>query len=577
MQSANEYFQSPDVKDNIEIIEESRDFEHMTNIKQEESISSDITEEDNQKLVERLISSIPEIGQDFDVPEYVTINNISYQDLTFLYRTCSKKNASRKKIVYNRNIPKRIKLMPKHNVNKHQFTTKFSTNRKAVHVPFTIIPNNGDHINDHDYLPNPYKGSIILSQVCHSIDKSEGQIQDMTDASTKPELEDADSKERHGFKQAKINVCNINNGIMKPGKNAASGATLAEDIPNNMKTIEDDVASYETVPIRSFSGSSEQFKLHFRMNRSTFHFLMRKLYGIASKQAKYSYDVLEKELLICLWYMGTTEGLKSVVTRFNTIPFTWKNLFLMGYLIDDVNDQNGIISWPSEEQANNIMKEFEKISGVPGVIGCVKGYHIKTPLCRNTKVYSYTKLYNSIYLQGVCDNRKSFTDVYLHQQNQKYLHTAALFRKSDLGCKDPKYSFPKGSYIVGDKDFKLEEYVMVDYTENLDDQKRAFNGRLSQTRAIADEAFAMMRGRFIRLKFMDTRKVDVILAVTKMACILHNICILQNDGNPDDILNIEKEIQELHRDSIDSGSRGRSAVSIEAEHKRRTLMENLLS
>ncbi|XP_076253802.1 uncharacterized protein LOC143192369 [Rhynchophorus ferrugineus] len=337
-----------------------------------------------------------------------------------------------------------------------------------------------------------------------------------------------------------------------------------------MKNTEVQASSHSTGGlIRGFGGSVNQFKQYFRMNRSTFQNLMGKMYAALPNPSDVNYSTLEKEVLVCLWYLGTTESLKAVAARFNSVSFSWETLLTIGYMISDLNRKTGIISWPSREEAANIMKQFEKVSGVPGVIGCIKGLHIKIPAYRNTKVYISNKMFDSVYLQGVCDHRRAFTDIYLSQNGS--LHTSTLFSRSDLGCKPLKYRFPAGSHIVGNKDFKLEKYVMVDFTENVDNKKRAFNQKLWETRTIVDQAFALLRGRFTRLKYMDTRKVYVILVITNMACILHNVCIA-NDDKPEGILNLKTEMRDLNLDYINPGPIEDTEVSAGAEEKRHALM-----
>ncbi|KAF7266194.1 hypothetical protein GWI33_020475 [Rhynchophorus ferrugineus] len=495
-------------------------------------ISGTEKEKSNQKIAEDLIKNAPEIGQEFDIPEYVSTHEFSDDivgNKTLSSQTCAKTNVIVKKKTFNVNKLKRVMLTPKNSENEHQKKQKLCTHHLSLSVKeaLGILPT--DRVSVHDDLHTVNRRKLL------------GLFKGGTVAPPIKQPPAARGQKEHKAKA-----------------------------PSNNIQETDNILSRGTGPISSYPGSSKQFKLNFRMKRSTFQYLMRQLYGVASTQTKYSYDILEKDLMICLWYLGSKENFKTVLIRFNTATFTWKTVLTMSYLLDLVNKENGVVSWPTEEQADNIMKEFEKISGVPGIIGCIKGYHLK--IVKSI----YAKLRDSVYLQAVCDHRKLFTDVFVRYQREMSEHTAALFGISALGRNSAKHPFPKDSFIVGNKDFKLKKYVMVDYTEDLDDQKRDFNRRLSQTRAIADEAFAMLRGRFVRLKCMDTRQRDILLVTTKMACTLHNICI-QNDDYPDEILNMATELQALLQDTVHLGPIEDNDVSVEAEQKRQTLMDRIIS
>lgn len=57
-----------------------------------------------------------------------------------------------------------------------------------------------------------------------------------------------------------------------------------------------------------------------------------------------------------------------------------------------------------------------------------------------------------------------------------------------------------------------------------------FNYILSQTRQTIERAFALLKGRFRRLKYLDMSKVDLIPTILA-CCILHNICLNNNDDD----------------------------------------------
>lgn len=70
---------------------------------------------------------------------------------------------------------------------------------------------------------------------------------------------------------------------------------------------------------------------------------------------------------------------------------------------------------------------------------------------------------------------------------------------------------------------------------------------MSKTRQTIERAFALLKGRFRRLKFLDMTKTDCIPSFILACCVLHNIC-LRNLGEED----IEEYIQEGYDEDNDN-------------------------
>ncbi|XP_011141657.2 uncharacterized protein LOC105184518 isoform X1 [Harpegnathos saltator] len=63
-----------------------------------------------------------------------------------------------------------------------------------------------------------------------------------------------------------------------------------------------------------------------------------------------------------------------------------------------------------------------------------------------------------------------------------------------------------------------------------------FNNVHAQTRQVIERAFALLKGRFRRLKFLDMNRDDMIPYVIIVSCVLHNICFDVVDDIKDFIL-----------------------------------------
>lgn len=113
------------------------------------------------------------------------------------------------------------------------------------------------------------------------------------------------------------------------------------------------------------------------------------------------------------------------------------------------------------------------------------------------------------------------------------MHDATVLKRSDFFERmstDPSM-FPNDGHIVGDAAYPLMKQLMVPYkdTGRLTSKQRKFNTTLSTSRCVIERAFALLKGRFRRLKMLDMSRVDLIPKVVVSCCILHNICLDNSD------------------------------------------------
>jgi hypothetical protein len=152
---------------------------------------------------------------------------------------------------------------------------------------------------------------------------------------------------------------------------------------------------------------------------------------------------------------------------------------------------------------------------------------------QSTKAYVNRKGFHSMLLQGVCDDQKLFLDCYVGEAGS--IHDACMFRRSDLGRTLDMLNFPQNSHLIGDSAYQLHYKLIVPFKDNghLTNPQRHFNTKLSKVRVTIEQTFALLKGRFRRLKLLEAVRSD---------CILHNICQGGNDILPD--VNIDEELEE---------------------------------
>lgn len=176
-----------------------------------------------------------------------------------------------------------------------------------------------------------------------------------------------------------------------------------------------------------------------------------------------------------------------------------------------------------------------------GVIGAVDGSHIpiKAP-AENSASYINRKNFHSILLQGICDHEYKFIDCYAGEAGS--IHDACMFRRSYVGQNLNNLEF-NGGHLLADSAYPLGNRILVPYRDNgrLTDIQTNFNRKHSKCRAVIEQAFALLKGRFRRLKLLETVKLELISLFVVAACILHNVC--QNQEEPDGLV-MENELEE---------------------------------
>jgi len=191
------------------------------------------------------------------------------------------------------------------------------------------------------------------------------------------------------------------------------------------------------------------------------------------------------------------------------------------------------IKWPRGEETTRVIEEFQRTKGFPGVIGAVDGsfIQIRAPK-KDTASYICRKNYPAIHLQAVCDARSLFTHCFVGYAGS--VHDARVFRNSPLAdfIQRPNEYFPLNSHLIGDAAYILHPHVIVPFRDNghLTARQKNFNYCLSSTRMAIERAFGLLKVRFrILLDCLPLTNVTKIPQFIMACCVMHNICILQND------------------------------------------------
>lgn len=284
----------------------------------------------------------------------------------------------------------------------------------------------------------------------------------------------------------------------------------------------------------------DEFKTFFRVSRISVECLRGKISEICAEQ-----DVsgilcrcstggspqipLEERLLIFLWYMASLDKYAAIADRFgvseSTASYAIRNLisFIHDYLLSI------IISWPTPQEQQEMKDMYMDLKNFPGVVGMIDGTHIsiKKPSIRGIDYYN-RKDYYSIVLQAVVREDLRFTNIFAGFPGK--VHDARVLRQSPL--------FQNGSalcgegHLLGDSAYPNMSWLLTPFRDNgrLTNVQLHYNYTHSSIRSTVERAFGLLKGRFTRLHHINQNEMKGIVQTVVTGCILHNICIINNDN-----------------------------------------------
>ena len=245
----------------------------------------------------------------------------------------------------------------------------------------------------------------------------------------------------------------------------------------------------------------------------------------------------EKVTLLSLWILANQETFRQVSDRFDTATSNCYRLFRF-FVKTFAGKVGKYIVWPENSQYGSVLSKFSDLRrrSLPGTFGAVDGCHIsvKCPTVDSSSYYN-RKGFHSILLQGICNAECRFMDVFIGWPGSA--HDARVWKNSPIYerlTSQEHRLLPTDVHIVGDSAYPCDTFLMCPYRDNghLTKTQKEFNVILSSTRVVIEQAFGSLKGRFRRLKHLDMSDLQLAAAVVATACVLHNLCI-NNDDEPE--------------------------------------------
>ena len=326
--------------------------------------------------------------------------------------------------------------------------------------------------------------------------------------------------------------------------------------------------------------NDRQFKEQFRLTRGS---VTKVLNLITEEDDAAAGTPLRKILLLLLWYMGSMVSFRKVAILFGmSLGAAWSAVRDVTNRLVAIRDR--IITVPGMADMHTILRGFAG-KGVQGAIGAVDGCHIEILRPQdNEQAYVNRKGYHSINLMAVVDHRCRFIDICVGWPGS--VHDSRVFRNSPLGRRLTQEHYraqvlPEEAYIIGDAAFQLSTFMITPFRENqlraqrhgepTPQQKKHFNHVLSGARVVVEHTFGVLKSRFRRLSLVETKSVENAVHLVTAVCVLHNICIMNDDAFQDD----EAAVNALVHDDEDGGADAGGADGAAAVLKRYRLVEEM--
>ncbi|KAI8117940.1 putative nuclease HARBI1 [Lucilia cuprina] len=228
--------------------------------------------------------------------------------------------------------------------------------------------------------------------------------------------------------------------------------------------------------------SENDFKKHFRLNKSTaqliigkifvctllciflnFKFNFRQIFNVQVFQNKFQTNKgkrridAETEVYIFLWYISNTEPFRTVANLFGiSIYGCWQVVKRMTTWLISVS--HIFDKWP--ENLQQVSDDFQLVRGMSGVVGAIDGTDIKIKSPRSNKEdYFNRKHYYSVKMQAVVGPNKEFFDIYCGEPGS--LHDSRMLRRSPLFHSLERCGLPNNFYIIGDSAYPCGKWIIT--------------------------------------------------------------------------------------------------------------------
>ena len=286
----------------------------------------------------------------------------------------------------------------------------------------------------------------------------------------------------------------------------------------------------------------EQLKEKFRINRDTFEYVLNIIKPFIEKTpTNLVPNPIEADRQLALTIYRLAHGCDFAVISdlfgvskslaIKTLNHVVRELVVHMYK-DYVKMPQDESEWISE------LKGFIENYEFP-CIGAWDGFHVY--IRSKLKIFYNFKHRYSVSNMGLVGYNKRFLDLTVgapgSTHDARFLRNTGLFKRITAGEGLPNKGVHLGDeygeiplVTIGDSAFPRFSWLVKGFSENTNDPKeRKFNLKLKGARAVTENAYGMLKGRW-RILYKKTEMKTYNLKYIIMSCVmLHNLCISRND------------------------------------------------
>ncbi|KAJ8728512.1 hypothetical protein PYW07_006208 [Mythimna separata] len=282
----------------------------------------------------------------------------------------------------------------------------------------------------------------------------------------------------------------------------------------------------------------DRFRTVYKMSLECYHIVLSKVReGLRKQVANWRKPISpEERLLITLRYYS------------DGCSFTSLSGYVLrgGSTVRQIVHETSSVLWeclqpeympvPTRQKWVEVAERFYILWNLPNCVGSLDGKHIRitAPINWGSTFINY-KGYFSIVLLAVVDADGFFLTIdvgeYGRNSDGRVLQVSSFGQAMDLGDLDLPNPTPLPGetqnvpfYFVADEAFPLKRNIMRPYGRNqLTNERRAYNNRLSRARKSVECAYGMLASKFGGLYTPICCKPEYVDNIIKAMCVLHNV------------------------------------------------------
>ena len=268
-----------------------------------------------------------------------------------------------------------------------------------------------------------------------------------------------------------------------------------------------------------------------RVSYETFQYLCSKLAPSLQKQDTRLRSAIPLEIRVAVGLSRLATGSTlQVVADLYSIGLSTCHMIFVQFLTSLNSLKGNYVRWPSSSRMREIALDFERLHGIPNVVGAIDGSHIPIVAPHlHAADYFNRKGFHSVLLQGVVTSDCIFWDFDIGWSGS--MHDSNLWARSALGhfCEVRRLS---PFALIGDAAYPPRPWMLSPYKghkDGLSHEQSHWNFIQSSTRMCIERSFGILKGRWrILLKRMDC-DLRMVSDIVTACIILHNLCNIHKD------------------------------------------------